>query len=284
MGCIVNRTSLIGLIENFGLRTVHLAFAKIYYAGEGAVFGEDMDLIHGECLEELGKMAPGAADIVLTSPPYNMNLRIRNGEYCSRQIVKELSTKYKNFDDNLPMDEYFEFNKNVISECLRVSDLVFYNIQMITGNKPALFKLMGHFAESIKELIIWDKVNAQPAIGAGVMNSQYEMIIVFQNSAPRSRKFETAQFDRGTISNLWQIKRGRKANKDHGAIFPTTLAETVISNFTRPGATVLDPFMGTGTTGAVCEELGRKFIGIEIDEDYYNFAKNRIIEKSGDLF
>lgn len=145
-----------------------------------------MNLIKGDCLEKMKGIKSGSVDAVITSPPYNMNLRIRNGKYCSRQIVKEISTKYENFSDNLSMGEYFEFNKNVIDECLRVSDLVFYNVQFLTGNKPALFKLLGHFHEKVKEFIVWDKVNAQPAIGKNVLNSQFEVIIVFQNSSPEA--------------------------------------------------------------------------------------------------
>lgn len=88
-----------------------------------------INLILGNCLEKLKELPDNSIDCVVTSPPYNMNLRIRNGKYCSRQIVKELSTKYEGYDDNLPMDEYFEFNRKVITELLRVSDLVFYNVQ-----------------------------------------------------------------------------------------------------------------------------------------------------------
>ena len=235
-----------------------------------------VNLIKGDCIEELKKMDDKSFDLVFTSPPYNMNLRIRNGKYCSRQIVKELSTKYHSFSDNLPMDQYFEFNKKVIQECLRVSDLVFYNVQFITGNKPALFRLLGEFCNNIKEFIIWDKVNAQPAIGNGVLNSQFEVIIILQNSKPESRAFSTAQFDRGTLSNLWNIKRGKKLHKDHGATFPVELAEKVIKNFTRPGSSVLDPFMGTGTTGKVCRDLGRVFTGIEMDDQYFEFCQERM--------
>mgnify|MGYP006361682641 FL=1 len=235
-----------------------------------------INLIHGNCLDALKEMPDNSIDLVLTSPPYNMNLRIRNGKYCSRQIVKELTTKYSNFDDNLPMDEYFEFNKNVVDELLRVSDLVFYNVQFLTGNKPALFKLIGHFHDKLKEFIIWDKCNAQPAIGKGVMNSQFEVLMVFQNSKPESRAFDNCNFDRGTLSNLWQIKRGKKISKDHGAVFPEELANKVIGNFSKPGQTVLDPFMGTGTTGLVAKNLNRLFVGIEMDDVYFDLARNRI--------
>ena len=238
--------------------------------------GESVKLLQGDCLEVMRSIPDNSVDLVLTSPPYNMNLRIRNGKYCSRQIVKEISTKYASFDDNLPMDDYFEFNKNVLNECLRVSDLVFFNVQILTGNKPALFKLMGEFHKNIKELIVWDKVNAQPAIGKNVLNSQFEILLVLQKSNPESRAFGQAKFDRGTLSNLWSIKRGKKIHKSHGAVFPIELADKIISNFTDPGQTVLDPFLGVGTSGIASKTLGRKFIGIELDPDYFKIAQDRI--------
>lgn len=239
-------------------------------------------LYNENCLDRLARMESNSVDLVLTSPPYNMNLRIRNGKYCSRQIVKELTTKYAGFNDNMPMNEYYEFNRRVISECLRVSDLVFYNVQFLTGNKPALFKIIGHFAEQLKEFIVWDKVNAQPAIGEGVMNSRFEVLLVFQNSAPESRKFETAQFARGTIENLWQIKRGKKRHSEHGAAFPLELAEKVITNFSAPGQVVFDPFMGTGTAGEVALKYGRRFIGTELVKGYFDFASQAIEAAAND--
>lgn len=230
----------------------------------------------GDCLDRMKEIPDNSVDCVITSPPYNMNLRIRNGKYCSRQIVKEISTKYEGYDDNLAMDDYFELNKRVVTELLRVSDLVFYNVQFLTGNKPALFRLLGEFHTKVKEFIVWDKINAEPAIGEGVLNSRFEAILVFQNSAPESRKFETAQFARGTLQNVWQIKRGRKIDGSHGAVFPLELAELIIANFTNQGATVLDPFLGTGTTGLAAKNLGRNFIGIEMLQKYYDIAQKRI--------
>lgn len=235
-----------------------------------------MTLIHGDCLEKMEKMDDNTADIILTSPPYNMNLRIRNGKYASRQIVKEISTKYENYDDNLPMEDYFRFTRNVLNECIRVSKMVFYNVQFLTGNKPALFKIIGEFSDLLKEIIVWDKVNAQPAIGESVLNSQYEVILVFDKENAISRKFQNGRFERGTLSNCWSIKRGKKPTNAHGAVFPVELAERVIRNFSNAGDTVLDPFLGTGTTGVACKNLNRNFIGIELDETYFNIARERI--------
>ena len=95
-----------------------------------------MKLLHKECcLETMMNMSFDEVDLIITSPPYNMNLRIRNGKYCSRQIVKEFSTKYEgNFSDNMPIDEYYEFHKKVIREMLRVcKNQIFYNIGIVTG-------------------------------------------------------------------------------------------------------------------------------------------------------
>lgn len=237
-----------------------------------------MEIINGNCLEELPKLEDNSFDLVITSPPYNMNLRIRNGKYCSRQIVKEISTKYKNYDDNLPIEKYFEMNKTVIEECLRVSEMTFYNIQFLTGNKRAFYKIIGHFSDYLKEIIIWDKVNGQPAIGAGILNSQFEVILVFDKNNAISRNFKNAAFKRGTLSNVWEIKRGKKASKEHGASFPEELIETIIENFSKEGDRILDPFLGTGTTGVVAKKLNREFTGIELDKDYFEFSKKRIGE------
>lgn len=237
-------------------------------------------LLHGDCLNLIPSLALSdrRINVVITSPPYNMNLRIRNGTHCSRQIVKEMSTKYENYPDNLDMDSYYKFNKKVISQLLKVSDHVFYNVQFLTGNKSALYRLMGDFSTHLKEFIVWDKVNAEPAIGEGILNSRWEAILVFSADPADaiSRKFKNAQFQRGCMQNLLQIKRGKKIESSHGAVFPTELAEALLVNFTKKGDVVLDPFMGTGTTGIVCADHDREFIGIEKDEKYFKIASDRI--------
>ena len=85
------------------------------------------------CLDTLSRLQDKSVDLVLTSPPYNMNLRIRNGKYCSRQIIKEeFSTKYQDFPDNMPIDEYYQLHKKILLELIRVSHITFYNIQIVT--------------------------------------------------------------------------------------------------------------------------------------------------------
>ncbi len=236
-----------------------------------------IEIFHGNCLDIFPQFKEDQFNLVFTSPPYNMNLRIRNGKYCSRQLVKEISTKYISYTDNLSIEEYYNFNKKIISECLRVSPLVFYNVQFLTGNKVALFKLIGEYAELLKEIIIWDKINCEPAIGELVLNSQFEVILVFDKYNAISSKFIEGNFKRGELSNHWQIKRGKKVCSSHGASFPVELAEKIIQNFSHEGDSILDPMMGTGTTGEAAKNLNRDFVGIELDKDYYDFSKERLI-------
>lgn len=236
------------------------------------------EIYNENCLVTMSKMPNKFVDLSLTSPPYNMNLRIRNGKYCSRQIVKEeFSTKYDNFADNIPIDQFYEFHKNVMSELIRVSRIVFYNIQIVTGSKRAFFKIIGDFNENLKDVIIWDKCNGQPAMKDRVFNRQSELILIFEDKENAiSRQFDIAEFGRGTESDVWRIRRGKKQSKDHGAVFPEEFANKVISIFSKEDGVVYDPFMGTGTTAKCALTNGRYFIGSEISEKYCKTAKDRI--------
>lgn len=234
-------------------------------------------VLNQDCFEFMAGLEDKAFDVVVTSPPYNMNLRV-NGKgtgYVSRQIVKEISTKYVAFSDNLPMTDYEAFFSRLIVETTRIAEIVFLNVQIVTGNKPAVFAAIGQHAHLVKDLIVWDKVNAQPAMRDGCLNSQFELLFVLGGD-PIKRRFENAQFERGKLSNCWRIKRER-APKGHGAIFPRELVRTILDNFTEEGASVFDPFCGTGTTGVVCGELGRSFVGTEIDAAYCALAKSKIL-------
>lgn len=236
------------------------------------------------CLTTLSNMKDNSIDIVITSPPYNMNLRIRKGEYCSRQIVKEISTKYDGFADNLPIKEYNKFHSDVLRELLRVSNLVFYNVQIVTGSKRSIFKMIGDFSKNLKDIIIWDKGYAEPAIQEQVLNRQSELILVFEKDYPISRQFRSAVFKRGTLGDVWKIGRDRKKERgqNHGAVFPEELIKTIIENFSKKNDVIYDPFLGTGTTAVVAKKLGRKYLGSELLKSYYKISQKRL-KDVGDL-
>jgi len=206
-----------------------------------------------------------------------LNLRIRNGKYCSRQIVKEISTKYTEFSDNLPIDEYNKLHSDVLRELLRVSDLIFYNIQIVTGSKRSIFKMIGEFADNLKDIIVWDKGYGQPAMQNQVLNRRTELILVFEKDYPISRQFrKRGKFARGKLDDIWEIKRERSKGESHGAIFPQELVSTILENFSEEGDIIYDPFMGTGTTAVVAKTLKRKYIGSEISQKYIDIADERL--------
>lgn len=243
-------------------------------------------LYKGDCLEILPKINTDPKNtVIVTSPPYNMNLRVgKSGKgYKSRGFENSsselIATKYKNYRDDLPMEVYYTFQKQFLAIALEKADIIFYNIQMITGNKVALFKLIGDFAEQIKEVIIWDKLHGQPAVRDGVLNSRYEFLFILAKDGSR-RRFDNALFKRGTLDNLWEIKTGR--HKGCKAGFPEEFVEKILVNFIPTTSLVIDPFLGSGTTGVVCKRLGYNFTGIEFDQETCEYASKRIKGEGND--
>ena len=234
------------------------------------------DLRLGDCLEVMKTIPDKSIDMILTSPPYNMRTRIRNGKYTTREKSEHFSKKYKHFDDALPIDEFYSFHKNCITEMLRISKIVIYNFQIVTGSKEAFFKMVGDFNKDIKDIIIWDKGFGQPAMHEKVLNSGYEMLLIMEDDKKAGRVIQNASFKRGELQNILRIGRGKKISDIHSACFPVELAETIIKNFSNKNDITLDPFAGSGTTGVACKKLGRNFIGIEISPEYFKIAKRRI--------
>lgn len=233
-------------------------------------------IFNQDCLKTMKRMEDSSIDLVVTSPPYNMNLRISNGKYHSRQVTKELTTKYSDFSDNLPIEEFYKLHLQILKELIRVSDLVFYNIQIVTGSKRAFFKIIGDLNEYLKDIIVWDKGHGQPAIGEKVLNRQSELILVFEKDYPVSRQFrKKGKFKRGTLNDVWRISR-ELSKLDHGAVFPEALVEEILKNFSDKGDIIYDPFMGSGTTAVVAKKLERFFIGSEISKSYVEYARKRL--------
>jgi site-specific DNA-methyltransferase (adenine-specific) len=235
-----------------------------------------LNLIHGDCLEVMKTLPDDSIDLTITSPPYNMRTRVRNGKYTTREKSEHFSKKYEHFDDALPINEFYEFHSKVLNELLRVSKIVCYNFQIVTGSKEAFFKMIGDFNKQIKDIIIWDKNTGQPAMHSNILNSCYEFILIMENDSIAGRHITNAKFKRGEMNNILRVKRGKKVHGSHGAVFPEDLVKELILAFSNEYHTILDPFMGTGTTGVVAKQLNRKFIGIELTKEYLNIATSRI--------
>ena len=136
--------------------------------------------------------------------------------------------------------------------------------------------MIGDKADKLKDIIVWDKNHGQPAMQANVLNRRTELILVFEKENAMSRKFSQSTFKRGTLEDVWQISRGKKVNKNHGATFPIELANKVVSNFSVAGSIIYDPFTGSGTTALAAKTHNCNYIGSEISKEYYDFAVDRL--------
>lgn len=177
-----------------------------------------------DCLEGLKSLKDKSIDLVITSPPYNMRTRVMNNQYTSREKNKHFSKKYAYFSDDLSIENYYNFHKQVLTELLRVSKIICYNYQIVTGSKEAFFKLIGDFSPYIKDIIIWEK-NGQPAMHEKILNSCYEFIIIFESDMNKGRMINNSFFPRGTQNNI--IKGFKKNNNltEHSACFPVDFAK-----------------------------------------------------------
>ncbi|KKN06049.1 hypothetical protein LCGC14_1081270 [marine sediment metagenome] len=225
-------------------------------------------IFNADCLDILPRLPK--VDLVITSPPYNFDA----GSGLGCKYTYEF--KQKGYKDNLPTEEYLMHQLYVLHNCLELSELTFYNIQMIAGNKDALFQIIGNLGHSLKEVIIWDKKTAEPAINENCLNSQFEFILIFSKN--NKRKFEKTYFDKGTLSNVWRIGKNTKkiTSEKHSAIMPIDIPIKILDNFTVRDNIILDPFLGSGTTAVASKNLGRKCIGIEIEKKYCDIAIERL--------
>ncbi len=151
-------------------------------------------------------------------------------------------------------------------------------IQALSANKSMLFKWIGTRADEIKDVAIWRKRAFPPAMEPGVMSTAFEFLFVLSKVDPEKRKFPCEW--RGTVPNVFDFGNTGSKNISHGvhsATFPPKLPETILILF--GGNTVLDPFVGTGTTLRAAKDLGRKAIGIEIEEKYCEIAAKRLMQE-----
>lgn len=130
--------------------------------------------------------------------------------------------------------------------------------------------------KQMADIIVWDKGFGQPAMHEKVLNSAYELIIVLESDSGAGRVLQSATFARGEMSNIMRVARETSEIDGHNATFPLELARKLILSFSKKGDSVLDPFMGSGTTAVACIDTHRNYIGFEISKMYYESARKRI--------
>ena len=207
------------------------------------------------------------ADISFTSPPYNAGT-------TPTEIKMNKKSKYANDDDNKDESEYLNLLTDFTKNTLLFSEYSFVNIQSLSGNKTALIDFLYNMKSFYADTIIWQKQNAQPAMAENVLNSQFEYIHIFSHKA--NRAIGTKKF-RGTLSNVLEISKQTKNKvKDHNATFPIDLANYVVSNFSEKS--IIDLFLGSGTTMVAAHQLNRKCYGMELDPKYCQVIIDRMLK------
>ena len=253
-------------------------------------------LMMGDCLDVMADLGSGSIDLTVTSPPYD-NLRTYNGglnDWGPEKWQAIISELYRVTSDG-----------GVVVWV--VGDATVKGSETGSSFKQALYAMECGFR--LHDTMIYLKPNFS-AVGA--LKTRYapvfEYMFVWSKGAPKSfnpikdRKCKTAgKAKGGTIrqkdgsmkrksSEGWiQPKFGQRYNvweispatfKGHPAVFPYSMASDHIISWSNEGDTILDPFMGSGTTGVACVNLGRDFIGIERDPDYFKIAEGRINDKT----
>ena len=250
-------------------------------------------LWQGDCLELMKSIPDGSVDLTVTSPPYD-NLRTYNGNITQwnfekfKEIAKEL---YRVTADG-----------GVVVWI--VGDATINGSETGTSFKQALyFKECGF---SIHDTMIWHKIS--PFQHKNRYIPSFEYMFVLSKGKPKAaniicdrknkwagtqvhgterqangktKKLSDVQKSKkvkeyGARYNIWDIAPCKSNKTGHPAVFPEQLAKDHIISWSNEGDTVLDCFMGSGTTGKMAVLNNRNFIGIELDEGYFNIAKERI--------
>lgn len=238
---------------------------KPYYEKDG------ITIYNGNCIEILPSMADDSVEIVVTSPPYNLVKEYSGGGPNSN--MKALEDRKKTwYADELPEAEYQAQQKVLVRECLRVAaGSVFYNhkIRYAWKRRGEVY----HPLDWLREFplwceIIWDRCGAEGGNWPRHMTADER---VYQLDKPR--KWNGAP----GLTNIWRLRPDHVAG--HVCAFPIELPMRCIAPTTDAGDVVLDPYMGSGTTLVAAKELGRKAIGIEIEEKYCEIAVRRLAQE-----
>lgn len=220
-------------------------------------------LYNENCLNILKTIEDNTIDLIVTDPPYKVTQKGTRGT-MGGMIVKEVNAKGKVFlhnDINIKdyINELYRVLKNN-SHCYLMTNHV--NLQEFLNET---IKAGFYFTKCL----IWDKQNK---IANQYYMNQFEYILFL-------RKGKAKAINNNSCSDILSIpnKKTKINNVNiHDTEKPVELMKILIENSSNENDLVLDPFMGSGSTGLACKMSNRSFIGIEIDEKYFNIAKERI--------
>jgi DNA modification methylase len=257
------------------------------------VKNESLWLMQGDCLERMKEIPDGSVDLTVTSPPYD-KLRSYNGnnalwgQHVWEAVIKDLYRVTADggvvvwvvADATIKGSETGTSFKQALyaMECgFRLHDTMIYKKDAIAfpdkNRYQACFEYMFIFSKmtpKVKNLI------------ADKPNKSYGRRVTGTNRLPNGKTIKASCYGQdikplGVRWNVWDISTDKgNVESDHPAKFPYQLAHDHIISWSNEGDTILDPFMGSGTTGIACVNLNRKFVGVEMDKGYFDMCVNRI--------
>jgi site-specific DNA-methyltransferase (adenine-specific) len=230
----------------------------------------------GDCVEEMKKMPSGKVDMIFADPPYflsNGGLSIHNG--------KVVSVNKGDWDKRSNCADIEKFTKDWLNECHRL--LKPNGTIWVSGTTHNIFdvqKALSEIGFHLINMVIWHKVDPPPLIYKNKFKFSYEMIIWAGKSKDHffdyQAMFNDAKEEMHDVWNLPAVQMAEKTFGYHPTQKPIALLNRIVLSSTKPGDIVLDPFMGSGTTGVAAKTSGRKFVGIEKESTYFAIAKSRI--------
>jgi len=242
-------------------------------------------IVQGDCIDVLSSFPSSSVDLIFADPPYNLQLQ--------QELWRPNQTRVDAVDDEWDQfstfEEYDRFTRNWLSACRRV--LKDTGAIWVIGSYHNIFrvgKIMMDLGYWILNDVIWVKTNPMPNFRGVRFTNAHETLIW----AKKSRKQKRYTFNHHAMKNLndekqmrsdWEIPlcTGKErcmvdGKKAHSTQKPDAVLYRVITATSKVGDVVLDPFMGSGTTGAVAKLLRRKWVGIEKEQGYIEIARKRI--------
>jgi modification methylase len=244
-------------------------------------------VIQGDCIQAMRDLPAGSVDLVFADPPYNLQLKneLRRPDNSKVDAVDDGWDQFGSFED------YDRFTREWLSAAKRA--LKETGALWVIGSYHNIFRvgaILQDLGFWILNDVVWRKTNPMPNFRGRRFTNAHETMIWATKSAKQAYTFNyeamKALNDDIQMRSDWTLPicsggerlKDDKGEKAHSTQKPESLLHRVIVSSTRPGDVVLDPFFGSGTTGAVAKRLGRHFIGIEREADYVKVARRRISE------
>jgi modification methylase len=241
-------------------------------------------ILPGDCLELLAQLPENSVDLVFADPPYNLQL----SQDLYRPNLSKVDAVDDGWDKFANFEEYDQFTRAWLSGCKRV--LKDTGTIWVIGSYHNIYRVGAILQDLdfwILNDVVWIKDNPMPNFHGVRFTNAHETLLWAQKG--RGAKYTFNHHSMKSLNDDLQMRSdwylplctGKErikldGAKAHSTQKPEALLYRVLLSSTNPGDVVLDPFFGSGTTGAVAKKLGRRFIGIERDEGYIKIAQERI--------